>query len=515
MSSGKHLPALAVAVDLTPLRPGGENGGVKPAIFSLLAEAARQQGEAFVFVFLTNSATHDEVRRLARPWDLLVCVLHQPESPVRLDESGEPAEFSVHPAPKDLVRRIGADVLYCPFGSATYHAPGVPVVALIADLLHRDYPFSLTAPEIAHREAFVTKTIRAAAKIQCISRSGVEQMMAHYQVPEEKLFSTYLPVQLRLETQPEAAGDVLRKSGIAAPYFFYPANLWKHKNHETLLLAYRLYRERAGDAAWDLVLTFHEDQRAAEIRELARALGIADHLRLPGYVADADLRALWQNAGALVFPSLHEGFGIPLVEAMHFGVPILAGSDFSLREIGGDACLGMDPRKPESIANGLLRMAGGPALRQELVCRGRRRLAAFFNLEIEALKLVNALRAVAGRRDGFPRRPQVLEQPYFAAVPTPASEELWSFAFQVSPAHPQNRYTVFLDDAAFGSFSFRAGEVFCLQCRPLGRTLRVAISRDRTVPEAAGAAVQGGLEEIRATRPGGEIITLFTEQTQP
>ena len=256
--------ALAVAVDLTPFRPDGSHGGLKPALFRLLSEAMEQAGRTLVFLFLANAATRDEVRRLARPQDLLICV--EPDGP----PPEAPLEFWLPDPPSDFLRWIGADLLYAPLGACSFACEGVPTVALIADLLHRDYPLSLTQAQIAERDSSIMQTLFCASMIQCASRAGVERLMAHYQVPEEKLFYTYLPMRECREAD-SAATDFIQDQG---PYFFYPADLWKHKNHETLLLAYRLYREQAGEAAWDLVLAFHEENRAAELRTLARALGI-------------------------------------------------------------------------------------------------------------------------------------------------------------------------------------------------------------------------------------------------
>lgn len=505
----ESLSVLVVAVDLTPLKPGGENGGHKPAIFSMLAEAGRQRQETLVFIFLTNSDTHSEVRKIARPQDLLICVLDRAAS-LELKNEGTPAEFKLTPPPKNLVSRIGADVFYCPFGAAAFHTSEVPTVAFIADLLHRDYPFTLTSAQIAERETHIAKTVSVAAMIQCNSRSMVERMIVHYQFPEEKLFYTYLPVQALLDADPATSEELVRKLGINAPFFFYPANLWKHKNHETLLVAYRLYREQAGDAAWDLVLTFHEDKRAGEIRELIQALGIEAHVHCPGYVSEAGLRALWQSAGALVFPSLHEGFGIPLVEAMHYGAPIIAGSDFSLSEIGGDACYRVNPRKVESVAEGLQKVSQDGVLREKLKCLGRQRLK-FFDLQIETRKLLDVLWSLPSREGTFPRKPLVLEKPYVLATPTPASDELWTVEIGVDPQFPQNRYSVYLDDAAYGSFSCSSdqGPIYRFKCRPQSRTLRIVLSRDRTLPGTDAPIAQNVIEKVVAEDPVGNSLTLF------
>ncbi|MDD5348748.1 MAG: glycosyltransferase family 1 protein [Chthoniobacteraceae bacterium] len=504
--------SLAIAVDLTPLRPGGSNGGIKPAIFSMLSAAMRQTGTPVVFVFLTNSATHEEVRRFSRPEDLLICVILEPESPLRLSGTETPLEFSLPNPPHGFLRWTGVDLLYAPFGGCTFHSEGVPTVALIADLLHKDYPLTLDEKEIDRREVSIARTLRCASMVQCISRSGIERMKAHYHVPEEKLFFTYLPVQVRLDAGP-ACSDFVRQQGLDAPYFFYPANLWKHKNHEALLEGYRLYRERAGEGAWDLVLTFHEDERAAAIRALARELGVADHLHCPGYVSEAQLHELWRHAGALVFPSLHEGFGIPLLEAMHYGVPIVTSPEFSLKEIAGDAALLIDPRKPESIAGALEKVSGNAELRESLRCRGAERLG-FFDLDIETRKLLDVWSALPRCKDGFPRKCKVLEEDPALAVPTPASDALWTVEVRVNPGLPQNRYSFYLDDAAQGSFSIgqNGQPVFHFDCQPRSRTLRVLISRDRTAAGNAPGEPRGAIREISIRGAEGRSFRLFRQE---
>jgi len=371
----------------------------------------------------------------------------------------------------------------------------------------------LTEEQIAQREASIGRTVKEASMIQCISRSGVERMIEHYQVPEEKLFYTHLPVQVRLDADSLPPRDFM---GIEGPFFFYPANLWKHKNHETLLRAYRLYRERAGEEAWNLVLTFHEDSRAVEIRQLAEELGIAGNLHLPGYVPEAGLRALWQSAGALVFPSLHEGFGIPLVEAMRYGVPIITGWDFSLKEIAGDACYRIDARNPESIAGALLKVSRDPALRETLICLGKQRLG-FYDLGIETRKLVEIWKSLPRQVDGFPRKPRVLEQPCALAVPTPASDELWDVEVQVNPLFPQNRYSIYLEECAYGSFSpvLEQEETFHFQCRPQSRTLRVVITRDRTVAGNEAPVFKNAIHRIVTRNQKGESMSLFKNIQEP
>jgi glycosyltransferase involved in cell wall biosynthesis len=468
---------IVVAVDLLPLLPGGENGGLKPGVFSLLKELARQADSSVVFVFLTSSVSHGEVRQIARPNDILICALEN--KPHAADGIGqaECAEFNLIPPPRELLRIIDVDLLYCPFGMTPFHVPGIPTIALIADVLHRDYPFTLTERQISEREGYIQETIRVATKIQCISRSGMERMLANYnKIEGTKLFYTYLPIHLRLGGSNNGADEEMTGS-LARPFFFYPANLWVHKNHEILLLGYARYREQAGGAAWDLLLTFHEEPRAAELKSLARTLGISEYVRFAGFVCERKLHNIWQTAGALVFPSLHEGFGIPLLEAMHYGMPIITSAEFSLKEVAGDACYLIDPRKPSSLANALLQISSNAELRAELVRRGRERLM-LFDLKIAARILLDQFYSAIRTEEDFPRRPDCAGQTAILTSPTPASEERWQIEIACCRAGSPQKLSVYLDDSPYGTFHRADGEeAFSFVCRPQGRILSVRRGR--------------------------------------
>jgi glycosyltransferase involved in cell wall biosynthesis len=105
-----------------------------------------------------------------------------------------------------------------------------------------------------------------------------------------------------------------------------------------------------------------------------------------GHVAETELAKLYSTASCLVFPSLHEGFGIPIVEAMSFGLPIICGRETSIPEIAGNAAFYTDTRNPQKLADALRTIAGNEVLRSELVSLGKERLKAFdFSLEVKGL----------------------------------------------------------------------------------------------------------------------------------
>jgi glycosyltransferase involved in cell wall biosynthesis len=428
---------LRLAVDLSFLREGGENGGIKPFLFETLLWLGRQQRTPLQFLFLTCSKTHTEVRdQLARVQDELYCVRHDGGALPRGDEFSPAERLALPPSPA-LLWEARADVLYCPFGSATHSWPGIPAVCTIVDVLHRDFPYSLDHAHIMQREKEFVQTIAVADALQCNSSYVQQRLTHHYGVPAERMFTVYNAVHARFGAQPSpgANGRPMAPSlPVKGPFFFYPANTWKHKNHEVLLLAYNIYRALAADAKerpWPLCLTGHEDERWSALQKLAANLGLTgeDSVHFHGYVPDETLARLWREAGALVFPSLHEGFGIPLLEAMEHGVPIISSPDASLAEVGGQqACLYADTRNPEKLAAAMLRMASDETFRMSLAAAGQKRLQDF-SQDREMGRLLDALVRLAGTKpawrpaqagifpDGWTERSAILALPDLSPAP--------------------------------------------------------------------------------------------------
>lgn len=126
-----------------------------------------------------------------------------------------------------------------------------------------------------------------------------------------------------------------------------------------------------------LVLPGYPTWHEAELRARAAALGVADDLRLPGWLPEAELEALWQVSEAFVFPSLYEGFGMPVLEAMARGVPVACSNASSLPEVAGEAALLFDPEDERAIAAAIGRLGVEPELRAALAAAGRERAARF------------------------------------------------------------------------------------------------------------------------------------------
>lgn len=363
-----NQPSVRVLVDLTRIRPKGEGGGIKPALVEMLRWLGSSQcPHAFRFVYAVPPDAAAEIRPLVRAADLLI--------------------LDARPGPL-LAAHLGCDLVYAPFTDTEFACPGIPTMTLVVDLVHREFPATLPEPDRIYREQIFSRATSVTDCFHVISRYTGDSLCRHYAVPRPRILRTYLPIHARLATQ-EAPGTEPGR-----PFFFFPANFWAHKNHAVLLKAYATYARMTAEARWPLVLSGHENPVTRALKLEAAKLGIGPDVRFAGYVSQRRLTELWTTAGALVFPSLHEGFGIPLVEAMAAGVPIIASRAAAIPEIAGDAALLVNASDPDELARAMLQVANSGALRDDLRARGRRRIR-MFSIEKEFGRLADCMHTTA------------------------------------------------------------------------------------------------------------------------
>jgi glycosyltransferase involved in cell wall biosynthesis len=497
-------------IDLSLLRPGGETGGAKPFIFEYLSWLARNEGKQVTFIFLTSSCSHGEVRALARPGDQLICVRHtEPGPPVNLGNWRTGEYLRLNP-PVDLALELQVDLIYSPLGSPEFSCPGIPLLATIVDVLHRDYPMTLLQADIVYRERLFQELVRTADAFQCISDFTANRLRHHYLIPSSRIFRSYVAIHERLDGGPARPSELTTR-----PYFLYPANAWPHKNHETLLVAYRLYRNEVGDTAWDLMLTGHEDGRMREVLLTAATLGLQNNVLYRGHLLENEFREIWQRAGALVFPSLHEGFGIPLVEAMHYGVPILCSSECSLPEVAGNAALFVDARKPTELAAALRRLSQDSSLRSELIGKGRTRLLEFALEKEGRLFLERCFRLLHE-----PRR--ILNKGIYldgwtesvAVCGLPSWEERCNVRLTVSAMPAARRVRFYQGVIPLGGFSLAAAteHQIDLVLHPCGRPLVVKVADAANLNSEDHRTHGILLTKVSVTSRDGQTAVLWPEQ---
>ena len=379
-----------IAVDMTPAVPWGDNGGAKPLIMELL-KGFKQLAVENRFLILTASWNHRELAILDSPVMKRLCVVHRERFP-----EGSPREkndWQIHFQNAVLglnqlyhkffqsrsLRKHGVDLLFCPFTDPVLAESGIPVVSVIHDLQFREFPHFFSPHEVQHRQTFMKEASRKADAIVCVSEYTRRSAIQSLSIPPEKTCVIPNCIQGRLRRlSPEAFSSAIERLGILRhPYMFYPANFWPHKNHRMLLTAYGMYRSRHSDQPLDLVFTGALTGEQQKLKVHIERMRLDRHVHFLGYLSENDLSAVWEGCSCLIFPSLFEGFGIPVLEAMNFDKPVLCSHASSLPEVAGDAALFFDPRKPEEILHCIEVLMSGSEIRTDLIEKGRRRLESF------------------------------------------------------------------------------------------------------------------------------------------
>ncbi|MFP4088305.1 MAG: glycosyltransferase [Desulfobacteraceae bacterium] len=390
-SGNKRSPF--IAVDMTPVLPGGENGGAKIFTLELLRSFQRSFRECR-FLLLTASWNHEELAVLDGPnmnrLRVLTGKTKTHKSPPtrypgllrrglsRINRTVRQVSQS-GVTPRRLLGSRSVDLLFCPFTAPTYAESGIPTVCVLYDLQHLEFPQFFSPHEIGVRNAFMKEVRQKADHIVCISEHVRETVLKYLKTDPQKTHIAYVCIQSRLSTPDQKTLDRERfKLNIhRRPYMFYPANFWPHKNHRMLLAAYGMFLSRNPESALDLVFTGALDDLETEMKRVVVRMGLKDRVHFLGFLPQAQLEVVWQGCEFLIFPSLYEGFGIPVLEAMSMGKPVLCSNATSLPEVAGDAALYFDPRKPGHMVNCMERVTGDSRLQERLIRSGLSRAAGF------------------------------------------------------------------------------------------------------------------------------------------
>lgn len=269
-------------------------------------------------------------------------------------------------------RRLGLDILHDPCGIAPFLMPfpGYRRVVTVHDAVPLATPdLQPLATRLIFR-TLVPWTRFSADAVLTVSHHAAGDLERLAAIPRAKLHVTYNGVNPPPPMTHSEVRGALERLGIEPPYFLYVGNLVARKNLPRLVQAFRMLRQDIPEAT--LVIVGAKQWKSRELFQQDLT-----HVLIPGYVRDEDLHALYYGARALVFPSLYEGFGIPAVEAMAHGTPVLASSASSLPEVVGEAALLVDPTSSQAICEGMRRLWEDAPLRERLRQKGLERSRMF------------------------------------------------------------------------------------------------------------------------------------------
>jgi glycosyltransferase involved in cell wall biosynthesis len=256
-----------------------------------------------------------------------------------------------------VARRDGLALMHSMAFVAPRLAP-CPVVVTIYDLSFVHYPDSFPALQRRYLMAETAHAGRRATRLIAISASGRDDIARVYGVPRERIDVVRPGVSAAFQPLPPAEVEAFRRRrGLPERFLLHVGTLQPRKNIPLLLEALA----RPGGPDVPLILVGGKGWMYEAIDERIGALGLAGRVHFAGYVDDDEL-PLWYNAAAaLVFPSLYEGFGLPIVEALACGAPVVAARASSLPEAGGDVARYFDPNDPDALAACLRAVLADPA----------------------------------------------------------------------------------------------------------------------------------------------------------
>jgi glycosyltransferase involved in cell wall biosynthesis len=291
-------------------------------------------------------------------------------------------------------RRAGAELVHSLASTGPAAAGGLARVTTIHDLNYKLVPDTHFGLRGAGMRLLVPLAAQRSHRLLVDAESTRADLVRHLHIPAAKI--DVAPLGVRVPRAPAATPEAELRLRLALgerPIVLSPSAKRPHKNLVRLVRAVAALPAERRPA---LVIPGYPTPHEAELRQLARALDLEGLVHLPPWLSAADLEGLYAAAACTVFPSLYEGFGLPVLEAMARGVPVACSNRSSLPEVAGDAAMTFDPEDVAAIAASMERLLREPELAERLRSAGRRRAATFTWERTAELTVASYRRALSG-----------------------------------------------------------------------------------------------------------------------
>lgn len=276
-----------------------------------------------------------------------------------------------------LRNRLGKnrlDVFFSPAHYSPRFAP-CPTVVTIHDVAYLHYPEEFLKRDLYQLRNWTRYSINQASRIIAVSKTTKKDVMTFYKVPEKKVEVVYNGFEKEIDDSQIPSGIEEIDNKIKPPYLLYVGTIQPRKNITALIRAFSQLSKEHPEL--HLVITGKRGWLFDQIFKEARDLYLDNKIIFTGYVSDEELVYLYQKAFCFVLPSYYEGFGIPVLEAMSFGCPVIASFSSSLPEVGGEAALYFDPADYKDLADKVKLLYDDKSLAKELIRKGRERIKQF------------------------------------------------------------------------------------------------------------------------------------------
>lgn len=264
------------------------------------------------------------------------------------------------------------DIVYHPFQYLSLFSRAKQIITI-----HDFIP--LYYPEVAKHQYYYYKFImpillKKAYKVICISENTKNDVLKFYNIDSDKLVKIYNGYDRELFNVNNVREDILEKYNITRPYFIAVGAGYSHKNLETALNAFSKIVNKFDS---EFVIVGKDSNYILKLKELVKKLHIEKQVKFIGYVPDEDLPTLYNKSKAFVYPTLYEGFGLPILEAMACETVVLTANNSSLPEVYGDAALDFDAKDEKEIVNKMKLVLTDSKLREKLIELSKKQIAKF------------------------------------------------------------------------------------------------------------------------------------------
>jgi glycosyltransferase involved in cell wall biosynthesis len=278
-----------------------------------------------------------------------------------------------------LLRQASADVYHTPYAVLPM-VTVCPSVVTIHDCVNLTFPeYARSRPAHLATRLKMWSAVHRSARILTVSESSKRDILRYFRVPDSKVSIIANAIDQRYGTppSPDEVQQVRERFQLYGEFLLYAGNIRPHKNLERLIDAFHQVRQSSRFEHLRLLIIGDEISKYPRLRRAVHRHKLHKHVRFLGFVPENRLAVLYRLATVFVFPSLYEGFGLPPLEAMASGTPVVTSNVSSLPEVVGDAALLIDPYDAAAIAEGLRRALTDQDLRDTLIARGFERARSY------------------------------------------------------------------------------------------------------------------------------------------
>ncbi|UXM85418.1 glycosyltransferase family 4 protein [Methanococcus aeolicus] len=268
------------------------------------------------------------------------------------------------------------DIIHNPYQLPTFFNFKQKYILSVLDIIQILFPKEIKKSVYISQKIMLSKSIQSADKIISISHHTKNDIIKHFKIPKDKIKVIHLAANENYKPLNEKEIDKIKqKYNLNYPFILYVGTLEPRKNIPTLLKAF--YKLKKRGIIHKLVITGKKGWKYKSIFETIEKLNLQKDVIFTGYVPDEDLPALYNAADLFVYPSIYEGFGLPPLEAMQCGTPVITSNTSSLPEVVGDAGIMVNPYDVDELANKMYEVLTNDGLREELSKKGIERAKLF------------------------------------------------------------------------------------------------------------------------------------------